>query len=149
MIGQMGTFRGNARWYLSTLLLLMAIAVSACDMLGHIDRVEPRPEITPSPTVTPGGQATVSYREDIAPILGKSCTSCHGGQIGLYLDSYHTLLAGSSWGKVIIPGDTVSSTLLQRIKGEIQPRMPLNRPSMSTEDIALIETWIMEGAVNN
>lgn len=112
-------------------------------------RIASRPEVTPAPTATPGGVATVSYREDIAPLLKKDCVSCHGGQIGLYVDSYDTLLAGSSWGKVVIPGDTSNSTLLQRIKGEIQPRMPLNRPSMSLEEIALIETWIREGAANN
>jgi hypothetical protein len=145
----MWTIRGNYRWYLLLLLLLTAIVVSACGMLGHMGRVGTRPEITPSPTVALGGLATVSYREEIAPILGKNCTSCHGGEIGLYLDSYDTLMAGSSWGKVVIPGDMALSTLVQRINGEIQPQMPLNRQSMSTEDITLIETWVMEGALNN
>jgi ABC-type hemin transport system ATPase subunit len=69
--------------------------------------------------------------------------------VGLYVDSYDTLMVGSSRGKVITPGDPGKSTLIQRLTGEVQPRMPLNRPSMSEKEIAIIETWILEGAANN
>ena len=66
----------------------MACIASACGMVGHMGRVVSRPTVTPAPTVTPGGSTTVSYREDVAtPILKKNCDSCHGGQIGLYVDS--------------------------------------------------------------
>ena len=145
----MRTTLGKARWHLFLLILPIAIFTAGCGMFGQMGRVEPRPEVTPAPTVTPGGLTTVSYRAVIAPILSKNCNVCHGGQIGLYVDSYDTLLAGSSRGKVVIPGDPAKSTLMQRIKGDVQPRMPLNRQSMSGEDIALIETWIREGAANN
>ena len=49
----------------------------------------------------------------------------------------------------IIPGDPSKNTLMQRVKGEVQPRMPLNRLAVSGEEIALIETWMREGAANN
>ena len=149
MIGLMRTTLGKARWHLFLLIMPIAFSTAGCGMFGHMARVEPRPEVTSAPTVTPGGPTTVSYREVIAPILNKNCNVCHGGQVGLYVDAYDTLLAGSSRGKVVIPGDPAKSTLLQRIKGEVQPRMHLNRQSMSGGDIALIETWIREGAANN
>jgi hypothetical protein len=124
----------------------------ACGMMenyGPMGRVEPRPRVTPAPTATPGGPATVSFRQDIGPLLRRDCALCHGGQAGLYVDSYDTLLAGSSRGRVVIPGDPGNSTLLQRIRGDAQPRMPLNRPSLAGQEIAIIETWILEGAPNN
>ena len=114
-----------------------------------MSRVEPRPRVTPAPTTTPGGLATVGFREDVSPRLRKDCVLCHGGQAGLYVDSYDMLMAGNSRGKVIAPGNPEKSTLPQRINGEVQPRMPLNRPPMSEKEIAVIETWILEGAANN
>ena len=133
------------------LLLPLALAMGACGIMGSgpQGRVEPRPRVTPAPTSTPGGLATVGFREDVSPLLRKDCVLCHGGQAGLYVDSYDMLMAGSSRGKVIAPGNPEKSTLLQRITGEVQPRMPLNRPPMSEKEIAVIETWILEGAANN
>ena len=116
---------------------------------GPMGRVEPRPKVTPAPTTTLGGPATISFREEVSPLLQKDCGLCHGGQVGLYVDSYDTLIAGSSTGKVIAPGDPEKSTIIQRLAGEVQPRMPLNRSPMSEKEIALIETWILEGAANN
>jgi hypothetical protein len=138
----------KARLHLLLLLLSVAFAIGACGIMGS-GGIEPRPNMTPAPTTTPGGPATISFREDISPLLRRGCAMCHGGQVGLYVDSYDTLMAGSSRGKVIVPGDPEESVLLQRLRGEVQPRMPLNRPSMSEEEIAVIETWILEGAPNN
>ena len=151
MIGLMVRMPGEVRWYLLLLLLPLAFAMGACGMMGNgpMGQVEPRPRVTPAPTATPGGLATVSFREDVSPLLRKDCVLCHGGQVGLYVDSYDTLMAGSSMGKVITPGDPEKSTLLQRLTGELQPRMPLNRPPMSEKEIAVIKTWILEGAANN
>ena len=150
-IGLMAKILGKDRRYLLLLLLPLAFAAGACGMMGNgpIGRVEPRPEVTPAPTATPGGLATVSFRDDVSPLLRKDCGLCHGGRVGLYVDSYDTLMAGSSRGKVIAPGDPAKSTLLQRITGVVQPRMPLNRPPMSEKEMAVIETWILEGAANN
>ena len=91
----------------------------------------------------------MSFREDAPPLLRRHCGLCHGGQAGLYVDSYDTLMAGGSNGRVIAPGDSENSTILRRLIGEVQPRMPLNRPSMSEKDIAVIQTWILDGAANN
>ena len=142
------------RWHRICLGLLVTFGViaGACDMpMGQGmmgSEVEPRPAVTPAPTATPGGPATVSFRGDVLPIL-KICVQCHGGQMGLYVDSYDTLLAGSSGNKVVIPGNPRKSILIQRLTGELQPRMPLGGAPISEEAIATVETWILEGAPNN
>lgn len=109
----------------------------------------PPPAGTPVPRATPGGSATVSYREDIQPIFNRSCVNCHGGQAGLYLDSYDHVMAGSARGPVVIPGDPQASELVRRITGASQPRMPLNGPALPAVDMKAIESWIAEGAPNN
>ncbi len=135
------------------LLVTYGIIAGACGMpmgRGMMGReTEPRPAVTPAPTATPGGPATVSFRDDVRPILTKNCVQCHGGQAGLYVDSYDTLLAGSSSNRVVAPGDPEKSILVQRLTGELQPRMPLASAPLSEEAIATIETWILEGAPNN
>jgi hypothetical protein len=48
----------------------------------------PPPAVTPAPTVTAGGDSKTSFYLDIQPILDRECIDCHGGQAGLYLESY-------------------------------------------------------------
>ncbi len=102
---------------------------------GMMGQEAPPPAITPAPTATPGGTATVSYRQDIQPILNRYCVSCHGGQASLYLDSYDHVLAGSARGPVVIPGNPQASELVRRIKGVSQPRMPLGGAPLPASDI--------------
>lgn len=107
------------------------------------------PATTPLPTSTPGGSATVSYRQDVQPILSQSCVSCHGGSAGLWLDRYERVLAGSSRGPVVVPGDPEQSELYRRITGQSRPAMPLNGSPLSQHEIDVIRTWISDGAPNN
>jgi len=109
----------------------------------------PPPAVTPAPTATPGGAATVSYSRDVQPIFTRSCIVCHGGQHGLWLDSYEHALVGGEMGPVIVPGDPQASELYRRITGVSQPAMPLGQPSLSPNDIAVIERWVAEGAAKN
>jgi len=109
----------------------------------------PPPEVTPAPAVTPGGPVSVSYRQDIQPILDRQCVSCHGGQAGLYLNSYDNLMFGGSGGKVVIPGEPQASELVKRIQGQSQPRMPLGADALRSSEIDRIVIWIAEGCPNN
>jgi hypothetical protein len=65
------------------------------------------------------------------------------------VDSYDTLLAGSTVNQVVAPGDPARSILLQRLTGELQPRMPLGSSPLSEREIATVKEWIREGAPNN
>ena len=116
---------------------------------GMMGPSAPPPAVTPAPTATPGGNATVSYRQDIQPIFNRNCVSCHGGQAGLYLDSYDHVMAGSGRGRVVIPGDPQASELVQRITGASQPRMPMGGAPLPASDIDAIVTWVAEGTPNN
>ena len=112
-------------------------------------RTEPMPDVTPQPTATPGGASNVSFSTDVGPIFSQRCVQCHGGQAGLYLETYDLLWATAIDRGVIVSGDPEGSILLRRIRGEIQPSMPLGGPALSSEQIAAIETWIRDGASNN
>jgi mono/diheme cytochrome c family protein len=117
------------------------------DMMGG--EYAPPPAVTSVPTATPGGNATVSYRQDVQPIFDRACVACHGGSAGLWLDSYEHVLAGGSSGPVVKPDDPEASELHRRITGLSQPGMPLNGNPLGAGEIEIIRTWIAEGAANN
>jgi hypothetical protein len=58
-------------------------------------------------------------------------------------------MKGSKYGAVVYPYDAQASKLVKRIKGIETPRMPKDRPSLSTSDQGLISNWINGGARNN
>jgi len=110
-----------------------------------------------------GGATTVSYANDIVPILtaGNCLTSaCHGGTIpsGDYdMRTYQSLfVAGESARELdvceIVRGDPESSFLFEKISSNNPRRglpMPQEREPLTDAEIALIETWIREGAQDN
>lgn len=111
--------------------------------------VGPPPAVTPAATATPGGAATVSYSRQVQPIFDRNCIACHGGQMGLWLDSYERVLAGSQRGPVVIPDNPDASELIRRVTGVSQPAMPFGQPPLSRNDLALLRRWIAEGAAKN
>jgi len=105
---------------------------------------------TSYPTATPGGGAAeVSFRQNVQPILAQNCIKCHGGEGGLYLDSYDHVMAGGENGAIVIPGKPAQSELVERIEGTSQPRMPLDMPPLSSTEINTVVSWVKEGAPNN
>jgi hypothetical protein len=91
----------------------------------------------------------ISFQNDIQPILDIRCAKCHGGDFpseGLSVESYQSLMAGSQNGPVIVPGDSSSSLLFEKVEsGE----MPKRGSDLTAEQIELIQQWIDEGALNN
>lgn len=97
----------------------------------------------------PTGKETVSFALDVAPILSERCSECHTGRrprAGFSVATAQQLLAGSDTGGTILAGDPAGSLILQRIRGDVPPRMPQGRPPLSAEQIKTIETWVQEGA---
>jgi cytochrome c553 len=93
------------------------------------------------------------FSQDIAPILVANCTGCHSGDGNglkkgkLDLSTFSKMQTGSATHKVIEPGNPGESLLVQRIKGEAEPKMPPgNNVALSAAAIAKIERWIKEGA---
>jgi mono/diheme cytochrome c family protein len=112
-------------------------------------QASPPPTVTIVPTVAASDAAPVSFSQDIQPIFTSQCGSCHGGQGGLWLDSYELVMRGGSSGPVIVPGQPDQSQLYLRITGKATPAMPLNSPPLAQSEIDAIRGWIAEGAPKN
>src|SRR5436305_5978130 len=68
------------------------------------------------------------FRERIAPVLQANCASCHGGATpagGLAVASLDNLLSGGKHGSAITPGQASQSLLIQYVRGEKTPKMPM------------------------
>lgn len=100
--------------------------------------------VTAAPVVS-----TVSFSKDVMPIFANSCGDCHGGEqmkAGLDLTTYDSLMAGSSNGSVIVPGNSADSFLIQQV---VNGKMPKRGPKLTAEQIKTISDWIDAGALNN
>jgi len=115
----------------------------------------------------------VSFKQDVYPILQKNCITCHspGGEgyaaSGYSVESYETVMKGTKYGAVIVPGSSISSTLVILIEHKADPsiNMPPPRvkqllghvnhlkdwkvPMLPAEEIKLIRAWVDRGAKNN
>jgi len=117
------------------------------------------------------GSTTISFVNDVQPILSASCASmgCHdgvgapggpggpgGGKASLDLTSgnaYPSLLqTTTSCGPVVVPGDAEASLLIGKLTGAQLcggSQMPKNAPPLAPEVIDTIAAWICQGAENN
>ena len=105
----------------------------------------------------------ISFKSDILPVFQERCMTCHApgapGCVvsGLSLATYDTLMKGTKFGPMVIPGDPGASNLLTLVKHRADPSIAMPRsqtpgkPSewLKPEQINLIETWINQGAKNN
>jgi mono/diheme cytochrome c family protein len=84
----------------------------------------------------------------VGALFADRCVVCHSGEdapLGLRLDTHSGVLAGSETGPVVVAGDA-ASPLLQRLRGEAEPRMPLDGPPfLEPDQIAMVEAWVMAG----
>jgi len=93
---------------------------------------------------------TVFY-SDVKPIFDAQCaiTGCHVGASppnGLALDTYAHIMAGSSGGPVVIPGNSGASHLYLHLTGSMLPQMPPTG-ALEQSKIDSIKQWIDDGAL--
>ena len=105
----------------------------------------------------------VSFKNDIFPIFQERCTKCHapGGPgyaaSGFSVATYQSLMKGTKFGPVVVPGSSPDSNLLRLVKHEADPSIAMPKsvtpgvPAalLEPEQIKLIETWIDQGAKDN
>ncbi len=100
----------------------------------------------------------VSYSASVEPLIKKYCQSCHmPGQLGydtsgLDVSSYETLMKGTKYGAVVLPGDALTSTLVVLVEGRADPsiKMPhAGAPQMTQPEIEIVRRWVEQGAKNN
>jgi hypothetical protein len=90
----------------------------------------------------------VSFGQDIAPILARNCTKCHGqspAMANLDLRSREAALKGGQHGPALVPGDATASRIYKHLTGEEKPQMPMGG-RLSDAEIAIIRNWIDSGA---
>jgi uncharacterized membrane protein len=68
------------------------------------------------------------------------------------LKDYQSLMKGTSFGPVVLPGDALTSVLVMLIEGRADPS--INMPHgganpMTKEEIGTIRLWVEQGAKNN
>lgn len=98
-----------------------------------------------------GGNSGICFESQILPILSSNCAmpSCHNAQSAqddIVLESYATLMASN----IVTPNDPSDSKLIKFITindpDKIMPPPP--KPVLTAAQIALINQWITEGALN-
>ncbi len=94
----------------------------------------------------------VTYDQQVVAILRESCLSCHNAEQkkgDLDLSSYAGLSVGSSSGEVVDAGNADASKLLLVISHRAEPFMPLGKPKLGDDKIAMIRKWIEQGLLEN
>lgn len=98
----------------------------------------------------PGSAESVSYYEDVRPLLQVKCSACHqpANKLGgLDITSYAGILkGGAKHGSAISAGAPESSTMVKLLTGALEPRMPMGSEALPAESVELLSNWIREGA---
>jgi hypothetical protein len=89
-----------------------------------------------------------TFQEGVGRILAQHCVRCHNrhtSEGGLALDRAESFARGSDSGPVIVSGQPDESLLWQQVEGA-DPAMPKDGPSLTPDQLALLRTWIEQGA---
>lgn len=84
---------------------------------------------------------TISYSQDVVPILQQNCISCHSGsapQGGILLDTYQNVKNVASTGQLV--------GAIKHSPG-YHPMPPSGK--LPDSSICIIETWVNQGMQNN
>ena len=90
---------------------------------------------------TPDDSQEVVFSEDILPLLQDKFQPLLSDEDGLSLGSWHTLIAGSRFGEVLIPFDADRSLLIELAEH--------HDSALTPEEISLVRAWIDAGARND
>lgn len=120
------------------------------------------------------GHKAVSFREDVHPILQRDCAVCHSsGGVGYKVSgfsvaTYATVMKGTRYGPMVIPGSSLQSNLVWLLKHHADSSIDMPKSCLQmTEDggrcavpsrwarrlparqVQLIAEWVDQGARNN
>jgi len=91
------------------------------------------------------GLAMTSQAVPVPPVLTTKCVACHSETTKasdfVVTDFAAIRKGGKKHGAAVVGGHPEKSPLLQMIKGDLAPRMPLGG-ELTAEEIASVETWI-------
>jgi mono/diheme cytochrome c family protein len=113
-------------------------------LLNGTEQVLPEEQEAPQPSVT--------YDDDIRPILRQHCFACHNqnqAKSGLAVDSYARLIEGGSGGEVVFEQDLESSRLWTLVSHQEEPTMPPGQDKLADAKLDLIKRWIEGGLLES
>src|SRR5712691_9428939 len=123
-------------------LLILAVASFGATSLAATDKKESNPA------------PKVSYYREVRPILQANCQGCHQpakAKGGFVMTDFKRLLAGGdNEGAAIVPQHPEQSSILKMVTpqdGEV--RMPKGKTPLTETEVALIRSWIQQGAVDD
>jgi hypothetical protein len=95
--------------------------------------------------------AAPSYDREVTPILRTYCSGCHNDRDNegeLSVETFASLRKGGAGsGDPIVPGDSASSVMIQRILSKEGDHMPPDdEPQVPAAERAVLEAWIAAGA---
>lgn len=94
--------------------------------------------------------APVDFETQVRPIFAQRCAVCHGRRQqlgGVRLDDRIAAFAGGYSGKIIQPGRSAESLLIQMVtSGKDGKVMPPAGPRLTTAEIGILRAWIDQGA---
>ena len=96
-------------------------------------------------------KGSVDFFKDVQPLLEAKCVECHRGakaKGGLHLDSLaDAIKGGKSDGAAVKPGKPDDSAILARVTSKDSDEvMPPKGEPLSAKEVAMLTTWIREGA---
>src|SRR5688572_6465069 len=98
----------------------------------------------------PVANRKVDFVKDVQPILRKHCFECHAtgneeGELNLGIKS--RAIKGGQSGKVILPGQSEKSRLIQLVAGVNEGEiMPPEGERLSALEVGILRAWIDQGA---
>jgi mono/diheme cytochrome c family protein len=104
--------------------------------------------VLPAASGADAGDLGRVFREQVAPILERSCLHCHGAETakgGLSLASRGGLLRGGENGPAVVPGKPGESLLIEMVSGAA-PEMPQKDRPLSREQVEGLRRWVEQGA---
>lgn len=101
----------------------------------------------------------ISYQRDVHPIFVDKCIDCHtppNGEgykkTGLEMNSYETLMEGSIYGPVVVPGNSKTSPLNMLVEGRagnLSLKLKNKHKPITDHEIEILHLWVEQGARNN
>jgi len=102
--------------------------------------------------VTAHAAEKITYEQHVRPIFKQHCLNCHNpdkSKGDLDLATYKALLAGSSSGEIVVPGNADASALYLVMTHAEEPEMPPKKPKLPAKELDLIKKWITGGIIEN
>lgn len=117
-----------------------------------------------------GGDDSVTFRDDVSPAFQNRCTICHetGNVMGVNIENPFDSVDGLVFSRNtrnaedpsvalernVLPGEPESSYLLNKLEGRLPEDgsagapMPLQVEPLTQQEIATVEQWVLDGAVD-